>query len=456
MNTIARLLLTLPLVIPAACRDSSPATLTESPRRMSASSIEWHGLLGRGGDRVYSLAGRGVIGIPFLASAELHEGLDEFVRSWLEAHPVAVVVPVESYPFFSESTHFVYAWVSDDQAHLNLELVEGGYCRASLMVPTLRVQDRLVSPGEVDDFLKRIVEAETRAAAARAGIWEAASPEKRAEAGSIPPLGSAALSDIVAEAKAAAAEADPPPPSYDESTAEGELIRVADGDDPASSYAAFNELLRRAVDDSLSNAGFDSLVAKGLERQADSELAWSGHYAALLQVAHSQGKLSEADVRRYASHFLRLRIGAKYVDMSSWPEERRLPPVRLEVGGEHRGGFVQEFYGKTVPPIPMFAIVHVSGIALDEAPVAMLDLTDTPQSDVVLYHNASGMGATAGRSIRLAVEDSIAPGKHVLTGRIEIVVKQGAHSRRAGENEEAPVILSRQEQIRVTFDVPSP
>ena len=290
MNTIARLLLTLPLVIPAACRDSSPATLTESPRRMSASSIEWHGLLGRGGDRVYSLAGRGVIGIPFLASAELHEGLDEFVRSWLEAHPVAVVVPVESYPFFSESTHFVYAWVSDDQAHLNLELVEGGYCRASLMVPTLRVQDRLVSPGEVDDFLKRIVEAETRAAAARAGIWEAASPEKRAAAGSIPPLGSAALSDIVAEAKAAAAEADPPPPSYDESTAEGELIRVADGDDPASSYAAFNELLRRAVDDSLSNAGFDSLVAKGLERQADSELAWSGHYAALLASSPFSGK----------------------------------------------------------------------------------------------------------------------------------------------------------------------
>ena len=95
-------------------------------------------------------------------------------------------------------------------------------------------------------------------------------------------------------------------------------------------------------------------------------------------------------------------------------------------------------------------------VAMDEAPVAMLDLADRPQSEIVLYHDASGVGATIGRSIRLATGDSIAPGTHVLTGRIEVIVKQGAHGRRGGANQDAPVILSRQEQFRVTFDVPSP
>ena len=62
-----------------------------------------------------------------------------------------------------------------------------------------------------------------------------------------------------------------------ESAPKGVLIRIADGDDPAASYAALEELLRRALDESPSNSGFGSLVARGLERQADSEVGWRGH-----------------------------------------------------------------------------------------------------------------------------------------------------------------------------------
>jgi len=238
-----------------------------------------------------------------------------------------------------------------------------------------------------------------------------------------------------------------------ESAPEGMLIRIADGDDPAASYAALEELLRRALDESLSDSGFGSLVTRGLERQADPELAWRGYYGALLQVAYSQGRLSEADLRRYASHFLGLRIDAKYDNMSSWPEEGRPPPVRLEVVGDHRGGALQEVDGK--PVLPMFAMVHVKGITLDEAPVAMLDIPDTPQFEIVLYHQATS-ASTIGRNISLATGDSLVPGRHVLTGRVEIVVKQGVHSWRDGADEEAPVIVSYEDQFRVTFDVPSP
>jgi hypothetical protein len=419
-----------------------------------ASSIEWQALLGKGEeDRIYSLAGQGFIGIPFLATPDLDDGLNAFVRTWVERHPEAVVVPVESYPFLTESAHLVYAWVRDDEAHLNVDLVEHGYCRASLMVPILRSEDRLVDSREVDAFLERIVAAETRAAAARVGIWESASLEKQEGAGSIPRPGSLVLADLIEEAKAADAAAPRPPPEYDARTGEDELVRIADGDDPAASYAALEELVRRALEDALTAEGFSNLIARALERQARTELNWRGQDAALLQIAHSRGKLSEADLASYASHFLHLRVGATYDDMSAWPEERRLPPVRLEVGGDHRGSFVEEIQGKTVPAIPMFAVVRIRGIELDEAPVAMIQSGSAPQTEIVLHHDA-GMGATIGRNVRLSIESSIASGTHVLTGRAEIVVKRGTHNRRDGADEAAPVILRRQEQFRATFVVP--
>ena len=212
--------------------------------------------------------------------------------------------------------------------------------------------------------------------------------------------------------------------------------------------------MRRALEESLSDSGFGSLVARGLERQADVALAWRGHYGSLLQVAYSQRRLSEADFRRYASEFFHLEVGATYHDMSSWPEANRLPPVSLELRGQHRGGSHREVDGKPVPTIPVFAMVYVRDIALDDAPVAMLE-AEEPRPEIVLFHAGSGAGTAAGRNIRLATEDSLPPGAHVLTGRVEIVVKRGAHSWREGANEEAPVILSRQEAFRVTFEVPS-
>jgi hypothetical protein len=108
LRTAATILLSLTLSTSAF---GSSAPHQETPRKgLPASSIEWHALLGKGGEgRIYSLAGQGFMRIPFLASPDLDDGLDEFLRTWLERHPRAVVVPVESYPFLSESTHLVYA-----------------------------------------------------------------------------------------------------------------------------------------------------------------------------------------------------------------------------------------------------------------------------------------------------------------------------------------------------------
>jgi hypothetical protein len=454
MLPTAATILLLPTLSTSACGSSEPHPQTPT-QGLPASGIEWQGLLGkRGEDRIYFLAGQGFMGIPFLASPDLDDGLDAFVRTWLQEHPEAVVVPVESYPFLTESAHLVYAWIRDGEAHLNIDLVELGYCRAGIMVPLLRAEDRLVDSREVDEFLERIVAAETRAAAARLGIWESASPEKYAGAGSIPPSGSMVLADLIEEAKAADAAKPPPPPDYDARSGEDELIRIAEGDDPTASYAAAEELVRRALDDALTAEAFRNLIARALERQARTELDWRGHDAALLQIAHSRGMLSEADLESYAAHFLHLRVSARHHDMSAWPEERRLPPVRLEVVVDPRGSFVDEIQGETVPAISMFAIVRLRGIELDGAPVAMIRAGGAPQAEVVFHHDALS-GGTIGLGMLLSTEDPIASGTHLLTGHADIVVKRGAHSWRDGANEAAPVILQRQEQFRATFEVPA-
>ncbi|MGH9460479.1 MAG: hypothetical protein ACRD1X_04645, partial [Vicinamibacteria bacterium] len=208
-----------------------------------------------------------------------------------------------------------------------------------------------------------------------------------------------------------------------ENAPEAVLIRIAEGDDPAASYRALKELLRRALGNSLSDSAFGSLIARGLERQADAQLPWDRDYGSLLQVAYSQGRLSEADFRSYASNFLRLQIGANYDDMSSWPEDRRPPPIRVEIRSERRGAGLWDVDRQSARKIQMFVVLRLSGLALDERPIAMLR-GDEPQSEIVLSY--PGAGDT--HNIRLATANSHSPGRRVLTGHVEITVKQGENS----------------------------
>ena len=148
-----------------------------------ASKISWSGILGSlPGDakRSYVIAAREWLSLPFLGGPGMAPEADEFIAKWLRAHPDALAIPVEASPFLRDTAN-VYVWIVAGKAQLNVELVERGYCRARLMVPILRPEDRLVGADRVDPFLQKIAEAEKRAAKAHRGRWKTATDDQRAD-----------------------------------------------------------------------------------------------------------------------------------------------------------------------------------------------------------------------------------------------------------------------------------
>jgi hypothetical protein len=143
------------------------------------------------------------------------------IAEWKSQHPNAKVVPVS---IFGEKAKFpiVYFWAVDGEENLNLFLIKKGVYPALVMLDTeqfnqilllsknfpygkvLKAQDRagnptgvpsrrLVSDPRYEDFLKKLVAAETEAQVGLNGIWSDKFKQEREKMG-ITPLSTMPLS----------------------------------------------------------------------------------------------------------------------------------------------------------------------------------------------------------------------------------------------------------------------
>jgi hypothetical protein len=147
-----------------------------------ASRITWKGHTGHAGNdktRMYKLTARGSLSLPGLGAKRYPASLEQRIAAWLAKHPKARALPIEAYPFFSNSVARVYIWVVDGTENLNIDLVREGFINASSLLPILRTADLYISARELAAFRKEIKAAEIAAAKANKGIW--ADPYNRAE-----------------------------------------------------------------------------------------------------------------------------------------------------------------------------------------------------------------------------------------------------------------------------------
>lgn len=303
-----------------------------------AASIAWEkgffGIVGEDKTRLYHLTGQGSIGlIPFLAKGpDVTEfnARKQYISQWLKQHPQAQAIPVEAYPFFSNTVARIYIWIIDGQEHLNLDLVKEGLLRGDSMMTILRFEDLYISGKQLWAFRKKVAAAEIEAAGANRGIW--ADPEFKSanQPGKIFYPGMEEL----ARFEHAAANTPEMPATYDAKTSEEALLRIADGDDNAESHNALAELIRRAESGSITSSAYNQLITNGLARQADHLRAWRGQYGSLIELAFQQERLSDKQVERYARQAILPTL------QTSWAQKPNRPQPLLTIRNETRVGQV--------------------------------------------------------------------------------------------------------------------
>ena len=387
-----------------------------------AASIAWQeGFLGIVGDdktRMCHLTGQGSIGlIPFLAKGPDATELNaraQYISQWLKQHPQAQAIPVEAYPFFSNSVARIYIWIIDGQAHLNLDLVKEGLISGDSMMTILRFEDLYISGKQLWAFRKKVATAEIEAAGANKGIW--ADPEfKRAnQPGKIFYPGMEEL----ARFEHAAANTPDPPATYDAKTSEEALLRIASGDDNAESYNALAELIRRAESGSITSSGYSQLITEGLARQADHARAWRGQYGSLIELAFQQERLSDKQVARYARQAIVPAL------QTSWAQKPNRPQPLLTIRNEIRVGRVKTravFKDNTSRKLLLTASYRLWQLQIDGVPVNNFQASKKGEKTWARQLRGGGQA----RQFHLEPGQTLLPGLHTLTGKLEIRILKG-------------------------------
>jgi hypothetical protein len=417
---------------------------------MQASKLSWDGTMGRlPGDekRMYLLVAREWFGLPGLSDGKPVPDTTAYTAVWLRAHPGAMAIPVESIPL-TRDLATVYVWVVDGRASLNLDLVEQGYVQARTMAPILRAEDRFVGADRVEPFLRDAAAAERRAAAADRGLWKTASDGLRADAGRIT-RGSMVLSDLVAASEAE--ESYKPPPVYDAGTPEVDLIGIAAASDPGASFAALHELVQRAIGGRLSPGGFSSLIETGLNLQGRTDSKWRAYYGALIDVAYGQGRLTDAQVNRYARQSLVVRVHAQILDARLQPKGSGPTPVLFQLDGESRAGGFREIEGEPKSSLPLTSRVALTSVAIDGTPASMIHAG--AETAAIVNRAYIGGGGAEGTNVQLVPRGELGPGEHVVTAKVAVEVRKGGVLTRRDGDDLAVPLTRRTMEVRAPFTV---
>ena len=381
---------------------------------LSASDISWKAVSGIcGGDktRMYSLTGRGGLSIPFIGGNKDPDGMEETITSWVAAHPKARAIPVEAYPFFSNSVARIYVWLVDGDENLNVHLLEEGFFRAGNLLPYLRAEDLLIPSKEIWAFRKKISAIEIAAAKAGKGIWAQGEVDPDFPSGSLEYPGMMSLAELEGMAEAEDET------KYGPKASEKELIRIGKGNDNAASWAALRELVRRAKAGTISSQGFDSLIFAGLERQGDPGREWQHFYGSLLDLAYQQKRLSKAQIDRYTRQAILPRF--KIHVMPGKAE----PLILIFSGGDRIGeSRAMNIRPGSSEPRPLLTVEgRFEQLKIDGIPVKKLEKAG--QEIQIFWYQINGVNG--GQGFRVWPEQRLAPGSHTLTGRLETRIFTG-------------------------------
>ncbi len=416
-----------------------------------ASRLKWFGLDAADGEdktHLYSIKAQGSIAKPYPKTPPYPTNVQAYVESWLLKHPKAMVIPVEAYPFLSNSFARVYVWIVDGDENLNVHLVAEGFFRATTQQPFLRTDDLLVSVEEFKAFREKIVAAEIAAAKAQMGIWKQDGREPDWPPGK---LGFPQMHELAEfERKAENAPVEKPPFTYGPEKPEGDLLDIFYGDDGTASYAAKEELQRRAEFGELSREAYSALIAAGLDLQFGE--FWPPFYGSLIHLAYQQGKLSEKLLQRYARQSLVLQF-----QIRSDLLEPDTPLVELTIKRE--GRFAKNKAPKIIEDnqtsqLLLTTSFHIDQVKIDNEPSFIVE-TDKKRSETWLYQSWRGNKM---QPMMIMKDPPVAPGPHTLTGVLTVrfltgVAAWNAAGERKPPPDGIPFLIEERYDIELAFSM---
>ena len=436
------------LVLFFGAADVSFAKAWRNLKPIPASRISWVkgtiGIVDNDKTRLYHLTGQGSIGLmPFLAKGPAETELaarHRYIGKWLTRHPRAMAVPVEAYPFFSKTVARIYIWIVDGPDNLNLDMVREGVVNGDNLMTILQFDDLYITSKQLWAFRKQVAGAQIAAARDNKGIWadpdyKQANPPDKLHYPGMEPL---------ARLEHAAENTPDPPPVYDAKTPEGDLVLIAGSDDNAAAYAALKELLHRAESGSLAATAFQSIILRGLEWQGDSGRQWRPTYGSLIELAFQQGRLSGAQLERYARQALVPQVKTLVL--------KNPPNPQLSIGGETRVG--QDRANSVLREnkagrLLLVAAYRAGQLKIDGVPVKNF------KTNKGMFNNWSQQlrGGLQEKQYRLDPGQALAPGLHTLTGQVEIRILKGIEAwNAAGRAREAPDSIEPLATLRLEID----
>ena len=417
-----------------------------------ASRIQWTGLDGvDGGDKthLYSIMAQGSLFAPYPPQPPFPANVQAYLEAWLKKHPQARAVPVEAYPFFSATVARVYVWIVDGDENLNLHLVAEGFFRGSTQVPILRTADLLVSARAAGDFRKKLAAAEEAAARQGKGIWQQGDGEPGMPPGKLVFPGSEELAKF--ERIAENTPEPEPPLTYGPEKPEADLLALYSGDDGTAAYAAGQELKRRAESGELTESGFSSLIALGMDKKQIHP--YNSFYGSLIHLAFQQGKLSRPLLERYIREAVSLEfvLEAKVLSPST-------PWVYLTI--HRKGHFARTqapkiIHGDPPPQLLVTTALHLHEVKVDGRPT-LNGRTGKRLEEIWLYPSWRGDRV---QHASIMTKPPVAPGSHRLTGKVTVRYFTGAAAWNAAGQKTAlpegiPALLEEEHEIDLAFDMP--
>ncbi len=206
----------------------------------------------------------------------------------------------------------------------------------------------------------------------------------------------------------------PPTPEKLAASSEEDLIQMAAGNDPASSFAALEELVARDLRGGVSAAGLARLIADGLQRQQDVSKRWRAQYGVFIERAWGNGTLPTQSLSQYARHAIGPpKLTATYAAFDIDP----VGDVRLVflLEFEERSGGSLATRKDPSKAVRFSATVRLLNVTVDGQPYHL-----SPDKPVTWTWALRGGGRQGLRS-RVKKTRDLVPGGHVLKvdGRIE-------------------------------------
>lgn len=243
---------------------------------------------------------------------------------------------------------------------------------------------------------------------------------------------------------------EPPKPEALPVATSDALINMAKADDPATSFAALEELVARSQMNEIPKDAIDQLIEDGLTLQGDAKHRWRSQYGVFIERAQESGALSPDQWIRYLRQSIVVsEFAAEYSNFDLDKENKVRVTIDQTIQARIGGSLRDRDKPKT--GTRLCATVSILRVELDGAEVAFAGPGDSGPKAHTWEMSA---GVESGFATHVKNTNDLAPGAHTMAVTYRFEVRSGDRCQTHRGAEPSEPLVSWDHTERDEFAVP--